>query len=78
MDDTRTRLHTNTEVTRSGLEERVLGRRLGLAARPKGRCGGLLSGLGLRGLVIERDARLAIVPRFKEQQHDARLEPRKL
>lgn len=55
----------NTEVTGSSLEERVLGRRLGLAARPKWRRGGLLSGLGLRGLVIERDARLAIVLRFK-------------
>ena len=73
-----TLLHTDTKVTGGGLEERVLRSCLGLASRPKWCCGGLLSRLGLRGLVIERDARSAIVSRLKKRRHDACLEPRKL
>ena len=43
--------HTNTEVLGAGLEERVLGALARLGG--KGGRGGLLTGLGLRGLVIE-------------------------
>jgi len=55
----------DTKVTRGSLEQRVLGCRLGLASRRKRCRSGLLSGLGLRGLVIEQDARSAIISRFK-------------
>lgn len=70
---------TDTKVARAGLEERVLRDRLGLAARSKGSCGGLLSGLGFWGLVIEQGTRSAIVVVSNEHKHTVPcLEPRML
>lgn len=63
---------TDTKVTRVCLEKWVLGRGLRLASGRKRRCSGLLSGLGFWGLVIEHEARSAIVIASKERaQHDA-------